>query len=1464
MIIREFSIPMDKEELVRVYFGEYGHRDPVPLQMINREIQAITLQYISETPPIELTREKQDLFMSIIVHGTKIELTVLLRAFGKSLRILQNFIAFLEKKTVNNQDIDCEDEEKAALLDSTKILAYITSSILCLIEDQIADNASQNTMENIGKRKKNVQKSDIEEEWETQREMALETMFRWLQLPLKQLWTPPIVEDSFVGIISQICYKILEKTKDIKSKQVRMLIFQILGTLVKKYNHGIACVVRIIQLAKFHEALAAPIGAGVVLMVNECGCTGLIKEIAREIGESEPGEADARNFSSFLESIAVTKAEIVLPILDSIMDYLDNECYTMRNCAIGVMGLVVSTSLTGEELATDKRALRDECLDNLEEHILDSNAYVRSKVLQTWQKLCCDGAIPLSRYNGLLKNTVLRLDDKSANVRKQALQLLRAVLQSNPFTSKMNQEKFAQNLEQAKAELKQLQTQIYHTSGAEEEKEELWKTQLPLIEKAINKLTEAEKNNPSNEDDENEKENGDEIDIKETFDKIQNYILKDKCLKAVKYLQKLFNQSGFAKEMKNLSEETKKEALLLFMYKIFMNSTTKTEENIKDEEDEDNKDDCKKRLAHNQEEIKIMDQIKVKKKLVNYLQNCYTFSLELEQTIPLVEKLLYSVNPGDAIEACSFLGAAYQFQINGALGGVRKALFQIFCKDQSVRDNLASVYKEIYLDHSGSQLSNRQKALLSVKALIQLLDGMQPGQSSALSKLLVSWRTNNELDTESLKVMWEMFSLKLANTTPEESRSALMLLTMAAQFEPNIITDNLDVLIKVGLGPRAQTDLLLARDTCRAFLTIKQDCSKDVDKSPIKYPNNHEIFVQICSLLKENFFEEVENGYVSFATDAINVIYQLADQPAKIMEEIMCHIGKKSNLIKELDSAESTTELLSVHLARFLFLIGHIGIRAMVHLDVSVYKELKRRNQIREKKKELKARVSSARRRKSMNMSTTSMSSVNVSSASIMNSATRSARKNKNEEEQDDNMEGATADDADFEHINMCLEEELLAQSGFFGKLIPLVLEVCQHPEKYSDEIVQAYAVIALSKLMTISSNFCEAKLQLLVTILERSQHAQIRANILVGLADLMCRFPNQIEPWTSHIYGRLKDENLNVRSTCVRMLSNLILGEMIRVKGQVAQLALCMIDDNDTIRTDTRQLFRDLSQKGNALYNVMPDILSCLSDSDLNLSEKNFQEIIKYILGLLQKDRQVDSIIEKLCSRFKLATTERQWRDLSYCLSLLKFSAKGIRVLMKDLPLLKEKIHNEDVQKALNVIVEQAKRRPEAKTACLELEEKIKELLESTEDGEDGQQSTQQNPISDSEAMPPPLRPVPKSVKAKKQASRRMRIVDDDDEDDDEELDENRENTSSGRSNLSTRTRRGRSASTTKDETIDDSEEESRNETPKRSTRKSARGSVAEPIKPVSTRKTPVGRRRKDSEESLSTPSKRSRANRT
>jgi len=83
------------------------------------------------------------------------------------------------------------------------------------------------------------------------------------------------------------------------------------------------------------------------------------------------------------------------------------------------------------------------------------------------------------------------------------------------------------------------------------------------------------------------------------------------------------------------------------------------------------------------------------------------------------------------------------------------------------------------------------------------------------------------------QVLWEKFSLKYPDTSPIDSRTALMILMMIAQAESNIVTDNLDVLVKVGLGPRAKDDLLFARDTSRMLLKIKQN-SKDIEKSSLR------------------------------------------------------------------------------------------------------------------------------------------------------------------------------------------------------------------------------------------------------------------------------------------------------------------------------------------------------------------------------------------------------------------------------------------------------------------------------------------------------------------------------------------------------------------------------------------------------------------------------------------------------
>lgn len=71
---------------------------------------------------------------------------------------------------------------------------------------------------------------------------------------------------------------------------------------------------------------------------------------------------------------------------------------------------------------------------------------------------------------------------------------------------------------------------------------------------------------------------------------------------------------------------------------------------------------------------------------------------------------------------------------------------------------------------------------------------------------------------------------------------------------------------------------------------------------------------------------------------------------------------------------------------------------------------------------------------------------------------------------------------------------------------------------------------------------------------------------------------------------------------------------------------------------------------KGNSLYNVLPDIISHLSDPAGNLSNEGFKNIMKlvdlifsyvyfvvrYLLSFIEKDRHSEGLVEKLCHRFR------------------------------------------------------------------------------------------------------------------------------------------------------------------------------------------------------------------------------------
>eukprot|EP00953_Heterococcus_sp_UTEX-ZZ885_P025890 14036-Heterococcus_DN1.PRE.1 len=100
--------------------------------------------------------------------------------------------------------------------------------------------------------------------------------------------------------------------------------------------------------------------------------------------------------------------------------------------------------LTQQHTTThDQMLATDALLDVLEERVRDSSSYTRAAVLRAWCSLCERGVLPHARVLAAAKLGAARLRDKSALVRRAAVQLLGALLERNPYTGSLDPEPYS-------------------------------------------------------------------------------------------------------------------------------------------------------------------------------------------------------------------------------------------------------------------------------------------------------------------------------------------------------------------------------------------------------------------------------------------------------------------------------------------------------------------------------------------------------------------------------------------------------------------------------------------------------------------------------------------------------------------------------------------------------------------------------------------------------------------------------------------------------------------------------------------------------------------------------------------------------------------------------------------------------------------------------------------------------------
>jgi condensin complex subunit 1 len=85
-------------------------------------------------------------------------------------------------------------------------------------------------------------------------------------------------------------------------------------------------------------------------------------------------------------------------------------------------------------------------------------------------------------------------------------------------------------------------------------------------------------------------------------------------------------------------------------------------------------------------------------------------------------------------------------------------------------------------------------------------------------------------------------------------------------------------------------------------------------------------------------------------------------------------------------------------------------------------------------------------------------------------------------------------------------------------------------------------------------------------------------------------------------------------------VLTHLILNGMIKVKGQLGEMAKCIEDEDQRIRDLARLFFSQLSTKDNALYNNLQDVISHLSVGKHAVDEATFEKTMQYIFTFIEK----------------------------------------------------------------------------------------------------------------------------------------------------------------------------------------------------------------------------------------------------
>lgn len=625
-----------------------------------------------------------------------------------------------------------------------------------------------------------------------------------------------------------------------------------------------------------------------------------------------------------------------------------------------------------------------------------------------------------------------------------------------------------------------------------------------------------------------------------------------------------------------------------------------------------------------------------------YYVEALRFIEVLHTASPIVTQLLSSKNKSEVIEAMDFFVIIDAYKVETARTGIRRMLRLIWTKGNSdegkgVQTHLIDCYKGLFFDAPDSFSAN-DAANYVARNMISLTFGATPAELTSLEQLLSTMMKGGLVGESVVQKLWQVYGVQKKQISKNQRRGAIIVLGMLALADPDLVVREMETCLRIGLGELGRRDLGLARYTCIALRRINavgRQSSKDSAAAAImtaRLPNDHAVLVRLAAMTE---IVSDSKEWFGVAEQAIGAIYALSNRPDTLCSEVLRRKTKyvfqpQRQRVKTPEAgseAEARSMLATpppdeppsdepeadgtkrqkpaLALSQLLFIVGHIAIKQIVHLELCE-QDFKRR-------KAAKERGGSSNARKSL----APAESPKKKSKSGGDKA--SQQQQQDEQDELDLIAGTTEDDFTDAVAHIRERELLYGPTALLANFGPLVAEVCANNTTYADATLQAQAALCLAKLMCVSAEYCERHLPLLLTILERSADAVTRSNLVVALGDMAVCFNQLVDENTDFLYRRLRDADLSVKRTCLMTLTFLILAGQVKVKGQLGEMAKCVEDADARVRDMGRMFFTELAGKDNAVYNHFVDMFSLLG-SDEEVGEEAFRRIVRFLCGFIEK----------------------------------------------------------------------------------------------------------------------------------------------------------------------------------------------------------------------------------------------------